>query len=63
MFFLVLNAFAMAAYSPVHSLGWPIYAVSALNGIANGTARVALFAMVYPLLPRGREGQAMASKV
>lgn len=58
--FLVLNALAMAAYIPVRSLGWPIYAVSALNGIANGTARVALFAMVYPLLPRGREGQAMA---
>ncbi len=60
MRFLVLNALTMAAYIPVRSLGWPIYAVSALNGIANGTARVALFAMVYPLLPRGREGQAMA---
>ena len=60
MWFLVLNALAMTAYIPIHSLGWPIYAVSALNGIANGTARVALFAMVYPLLPRGREGQAMA---
>ena len=60
MWFLVLNALAMAAFIPVRSLGWPIYAVAALNGIANGTARVALFAMVYPLLPRGREGQAMA---
>lgn len=60
MWFLVLNALAMAAFIPVRSLGWPIYAVSALNGVANGTARVALFAMVYPLLPRGREGQAMA---
>jgi predicted MFS family arabinose efflux permease len=60
MSFLILNAFAMAAFIPVHSLGWPIYLVSGLNGIANGTARVALFAMVYPLLPRGREGKAMA---
>jgi MFS family permease len=60
MWFLVLNALAMTAFIPVRSLGWPIYAVAALNGIANGTARVALFAMVYPLLPRGREGQAMA---
>ena len=60
MVFLVLNALAMAAYIQVGSLGWPIYAVSALNGVVNGTARVALFAMVYPLLPRGREGQAMA---
>jgi predicted MFS family arabinose efflux permease len=60
MWFLVFNALAMAAFIPVRSLGWPIYAVAALNGIANGTARVALFAMVYPLLPRGREGQAMA---
>jgi MFS family permease len=51
---------ATFAYIPVRSLGWPIYAVTALNGIANGTARVALFAMVYPLLPRGREGHAMA---
>jgi predicted MFS family arabinose efflux permease len=60
MWFLVLNALAMTAFIPVRSLGWPIYAVATLNGIANGTARVALFAMVYPLLPRGREGQAMA---
>ena len=60
LYFLVLNALAIFAYIPVHSLGWPIYAVTALNGVANGTARVALFAMVYPLLPRGREGQAMA---
>jgi len=59
-YFLLLNALATFAYIPVHSLGWPIYAVTALNGVANGTARVALFAMVYPLLPRGREGHAMA---
>jgi predicted MFS family arabinose efflux permease len=60
LYFMVLNALAIFAYIPVRSLGWPIYAVTALNGVTNGTARVALFAMVYPLLPRGREGQAMA---
>jgi predicted MFS family arabinose efflux permease len=60
IYFLALSALAALAYIPVHSLGWPIYAVTALNGAANGTARVALFAMVYPLLPPGREGQAMA---
>lgn len=59
-YFLALSALATLAYIPVHSLGWPIYAVTALSGAANGTARVALFAMVYPLLPPGREGQAMA---
>jgi len=60
LYALVLCGFATCAYLPVHALGWSIYAVTALNGVANGTARVALFAMVYPLLPRGREGQAMA---
>jgi len=60
LYALALSACATFAYLPVHSLGWPIYAVTAFNGVANGTARVALFAMVYPLLPRGREGQAMA---
>lgn len=60
LYFVLLSAVATFAYIPVRSLGWPIYAVTALNGIANGTARVALFAMVYPLLPRGREGHAMA---
>jgi len=59
--FLILNAFAMAMYIPTESLGWRLYAVRALQGAFEGTARVALFAMVYDLLPRGREGEGMAT--
>ncbi|HUA33759.1 MAG TPA: MFS transporter [Candidatus Binataceae bacterium] len=58
--FLVLDMFAIALYLPIHSLGAPIYLVRALHGLLEGTARVALFAMVYEMLPRGREGEAMA---
>jgi MFS family permease len=60
LWFLVMNAFAMALYIPLHSI-WTIYAVTALNGFANGTARVALFAMIYEILPEGRQGEAMAT--
>ena len=60
LWFLVLNAFAMALYIPVQSI-WMIYAVTALIGFANGTARVALFAMIYEILPAGRQGEAMAT--
>jgi MFS family permease len=60
LWFLVMNAFAMALYVPLHSI-WTIYAVTALNGFANGTARVALFAMIYEILPEGRQGEAMAT--
>ncbi|MGH7865672.1 MAG: MFS transporter [Candidatus Binataceae bacterium] len=59
--FLILNAFAMAMYIATDSLGWQLFAVRALQGAFEGTARVALFAMVYDLLPRGREGEAMAT--
>ncbi len=61
MVFLVLDLFAIALYLPIHSLGAPIYCVRALHGAIEGTARVALFAMVYEMLPRGREGEAMAT--
>src|SRR5216683_4545324 len=60
LWFLVMNAFVMALYIPLHSI-WAIYAVTALNGFANGTARVALFAMIYEILPKGRQGEAMAT--
>jgi hypothetical protein len=50
LWFLVMNAIAMALYIPLNSI-WTIYAVTALNGFANGTARVALFAMIYGILP------------
>ena len=61
MVFLVLDVFAIALYLTIHSLGPLIYLVRALHGAAEGTARVALFAMVYEMLPRGREGEAMAT--
>ncbi len=57
---VVLEAAAVALYVPVHSLGWPIYAVRLLHGALDGTARVALFAMVFEILPQGRRGEGMA---
>ena len=59
LWFLALDVVALALYLPIHSLGWPIYAVRAIHGAVEGTARVALFAMVFDLLPEGREGEAM----
>jgi MFS family permease len=61
LWFLALNVVALALYIPLASLNWMIYAVAALNGLASGTARVALFAMVYDILPDGRQGEAMAT--
>ena len=58
--FLALDVIALALYLPLHSLGWPIYAVRAIHGAIEGTARVALFAMVYDLLPEGRHGEGMS---
>ncbi len=60
LWFLILSAASIWAYLPIRSLGWPLYAVAACNGVANGGVRVALFTMVYPLLPPGRAGEAMA---
>jgi MFS family permease len=57
---LVLEALAIVLYLPVHSLGWPIYAVRVMQGAVDGTARVALFALVFDILPEGRRGEAMA---
>lgn len=57
---ILLEALAIALYVPVHSLAWPLYAVRVLHGAADGTARVALFAMVYEILPQGRRGEGMA---
>ena len=57
---LMLEALAIALYIPVHSLGWPIYAVRVMQGAADGTARAALFALVFDILPQGRRGEAMA---
>lgn len=60
MWLLWGDVFALALYIPIHSLGVQIYAVRALHGAIEGTARVALFAMVFDLLPEGREGEAMS---
>jgi MFS family permease len=57
---LLLEALAIVLYVPVHSLGWPIYAVRVMQGAVDGTARVALFALVFDILPEGRRGEAMA---
>ncbi len=59
--FLVLDAMAIALYLPIRKLGIPIYAVRAIHGAAEGSARVALFAMVYEILPRERQGRGMAT--
>jgi predicted MFS family arabinose efflux permease len=59
--FLILDALATVLYIPVRSLRWPIFAVRAVHGAIDGTARVALFAMVYDLLPGERRGEAMAT--
>ncbi|HVA79752.1 MAG TPA: MFS transporter [Candidatus Binataceae bacterium] len=60
MWLLWADVFALALYIPIHSLGIRIYAVRALHGAIEGTARVALFAMVFDLLPEGHEGEAMS---
>jgi MFS family permease len=58
---LILDAIATALYVPLGSLRWPLFAVRIIHGAIDGTARVALFAMAYELLPQGRQGQAMAT--
>jgi MFS family permease len=57
---LVLEALVIVLYLTVHSLGWPIYAVRVMQGAVDGTARVALFALVFDILPEARRGEAMA---
>jgi MFS family permease len=57
---ILLDVVAIALYVPVRSLSWPIYAVRLLHGAADGTARVALFAMVFEILPQARRGEGMA---
>lgn len=59
--FLFLDAMATLLYLTVRSLGWPMYAVRAMHGAFEGTARVALFAFVYGILPPGRQGEAMST--
>ena len=56
---LTIEGIALVLYIPLHSLGVPMFAVRALHGVAEGTARVALFAMLFNILPAGRHGEAM----
>jgi MFS family permease len=58
---LLAEALAMSLYIPLAALGWAFYGVRVLHGMLDGTARVALFALVYEILPAGRQGQAMAT--
>jgi MFS family permease len=58
---LALDTLVIVLYTRIDSLGWHIYAVRGLHGAVEGTARVALFALLYDFLPRGREGRAMAT--
>ena len=58
---LALDTAIILLYMPIHAIGWPVYAVRAMHGAVEGTARVALLALVYDLLPKGREGRAMAT--
>jgi MFS family permease len=58
---LTLDVLVLMLYPQVHALGWHLFVVRALHGAVEGTARVALFALVYDLLPKGREGRAMAT--
>ncbi len=60
MWLMALDVGVIALYMAVHGLGWSIFAVRVLHGIVEGTARVALFAMVYEFMPVEGAGQAMA---
>ncbi|MGO9454101.1 MAG: MFS transporter [Candidatus Binataceae bacterium] len=58
---LGIDIFVILLYLPIRGLGWHIYAVRMVHGAIEGTARVALFALLYDMLPKGREGRAMAT--
>jgi len=60
-YLLAFDGLVIVLYTLVHSIGWHLYAVRALHGAVEGTARVALFALIYDMLPKGREGRAMAT--
>ncbi len=59
--FLWLDALAIALYLPIRRLGSALFAIRAIHGAIEGTARVALFAMVYEILPQGAQGRGMAT--
>ncbi|HKF28480.1 MAG TPA: MFS transporter, partial [Candidatus Binataceae bacterium] len=57
--FMMLNAAAMVLYIAVDHLGWKLWLVRAIQGAVDGTARVAIFAMIYDRLPASRQGYGM----
>jgi len=58
---VALDCVFVTLYTLVHRLGGALYVVRMLHGAVDGTARVALFALVYEVLPRERQGEAMAT--
>ena len=57
---MLLDVGALALYLPIRAIGLPIFAVRAIHGAVEGTARVALFAMVFDVIPESRRGEGMA---
>jgi MFS family permease len=57
---MLLDVGALALYLPIRAIGIPIYLVRAIHGSVEGTARVALFAMVFDVIPESRRGEGMA---
>ncbi|HUY19407.1 MAG TPA: MFS transporter [Candidatus Binataceae bacterium] len=56
---LAIEGLALTLYIPLQALGLPMFAVRALHGVCEGTARVALFAMLFDILPASRHAEAM----
>jgi MFS family permease len=60
MLLLALDVAVIGLYLTLGGLGLPMFGVRAIHGVVEGTARVALFAMVYEFLPAEGAGQAMS---
>jgi MFS family permease len=57
---MLLDVGALSLYLPIRTIGLPIFAVRAIHGAVEGTARVALFAIVFDVIPESRRGEGMA---
>ncbi|HYL59813.1 MAG TPA: MFS transporter [Candidatus Acidoferrales bacterium] len=60
MLLLALDVAVIGLYLTLGGLGLPMFAVRTIHGVVEGTARVALFAMVYEFLPVEGAGRAMS---
>ena len=60
MWLLFLDVGIIALYLTLDGLHWAVFGVRVLHGVVEGTARVALFAMVYEFLPVEGAGRAMS---